>query len=105
MTNLRLRASAAGLLLAAALGHATEPGDATAAVDIAALKSGYLACDRAASQRRLDFGEAAECSRVSERLLRHGFGGDFERLLVWWRAAKHADAAAPADAPVELARR
>jgi hypothetical protein len=98
-------ALAAGLVSVVALGRAAEPVDLTGTeADIAALKVVYLACDRAASQRQLDFGEAAECSVASERLLQHGFGGDFDRLLAWWRSAKLADAALP-DAALELAQR
>jgi hypothetical protein len=57
-------------------------------VPLDALKAAYLACDRDASRRRLDVGEAALCSTVAEQLLQSGFGGDFERLLAWWRSAK-----------------
>ena len=87
-----------------AAGLSTWASEPTAAdVDISALQRAYLACDRAATQRPLSLGEAVECSTVSEQLLRHGFGNDFDRLLAWWRVAKLA-AVEPA-APVELARR
>jgi hypothetical protein len=52
------------------------------------LKALYLACDAAALQRVLNFGEAAHCSVVSETLLHRGFDGDFNALLAWWREAK-----------------
>jgi hypothetical protein len=65
-----------------------------AAVPLAQLKRQYLACDAAASQRLMGSGEAAVCSVVSERLLREGFGGDFDALLSWWREAKSAFSAA-----------
>jgi hypothetical protein len=53
------------------------------------LKALYLACDAAALQRVLNFGEAAQCSVVSETLLHRGFDGDFNALLAWWRQAKN----------------
>jgi hypothetical protein len=103
MKNLLCHAVCAACLSAAGLSARGAEPPAGTEVDIATLQRIYLACDRVASQRPLSFGEAAECSSVSEQLLRHGFGNDFDRLLAWWRVAKLA-AAGPA-APVELARR
>lgn len=42
-------------------------------------------CADAAQENFLDGGTAAACSVRYEALLRHGFGGDFEALLAWWR--------------------
>ena len=58
--------------------------------DIAELKRKYLACDREATTRRLGPGEAQGCSLVAEALLRRGFEGDFERLLLGGGAAGRA---------------
>jgi hypothetical protein len=49
------------------------------------LKSAYLQCERLALATPLDFGTAAQCSMVYEALKQRVFGGDFERLLAWWR--------------------
>ena len=57
---------------------------------VSLLKAEYLACDRAATQAVLAAGAAAYCSTVAEELLTRGFGGDFERLLAWWRGEKQA---------------
>jgi hypothetical protein len=96
------RCAAALLLAVIARAGTATPVDAPvdAPVEIEALKRTYLVCDRAASQRVLDMGEAATCSTAAERLLQAGFGGDFDRLLAWWREAKLAAAA-----PTELVRR
>jgi len=105
MKHLFCRAACAASLIAAGASGLAGEAPAAAGVDIAALQRAYLACDRAATQRPLAFGEATECSIVSEQLLRHGFGNDFDRLLAWWRVAKLAAEPAAPRAPVELARR
>jgi hypothetical protein len=65
-----------------------------AAVDgeVSSLKAAYLRCERGATERLLDMGEAANCSSIYEELLRVGFGGDFNRLLAWWHAERIAEA-------------
>jgi hypothetical protein len=71
-----------------------EQSAAAAAVpgsELAGLERRYLACNRAAMEQALGFGEAAQCSVTYERLLSERFGGDFERLLQWSRAAHRAD--------------
>ena len=77
-------------LLAAAAAHAqTEP----VAIDTAPiewLKSTYLACDRAMSNSRVDADFAQRCAVVGERLKQRAFGGDFDKLLEWWRTERHA---------------
>lgn len=72
------------LALAASGAAPAEP----AAHELAALKRAYLTCDREASRRLLAPGEAMACSVIGEQLLQQGFGGDWERLLAWWRAAR-----------------
>jgi hypothetical protein len=54
-------------------------------VSIDELKRFYLACDRAASDGRLDTAAFMQCSIVYEELKRRAFGGDFGKLLAWWR--------------------
>ena len=88
---------AASLLLATlASNPRAQPPDGThAAVDlfeVRSLKTAYLRCDRAATERLLDMGEAATCSVIYEELLRVGFGGDFKRLLAWWHAERVGEA-------------
>lgn len=61
---------------------------ASAGPDVERLKLQYLACDEASRSRPLASGEAQACSVVAEALLQHGFQGDVERLLDWWRSAR-----------------
>lgn len=74
--------------------RAQPPSGTQAAVDceVRSLKAVYLRCDRAATERLLSMGEAANCSVIYEELLRVGFGGDFKRLLAWWHAERVAEA-------------
>ena len=81
-------------LLSAAHGQPAGPDFSQVPLD--RLKAHYLACDRAATRSVLDPGTAALCSGVAEALLRRGFGGDYDGLLVWWRAAREAPALAAA---------
>jgi hypothetical protein len=55
---------------------------------VESLKDVYLACDHAATQRRLTPAEAMQCSIVAEQLLQRGFDGDLDRLLAWWKPAR-----------------
>jgi hypothetical protein len=57
----------------------------------AQLKHIYLACDLASSSNRLAMQEAMKCSVVSEELKQREFGGDFERMLAWWRTQRQKD--------------
>ncbi|MBT9549413.1 MAG: hypothetical protein IV088_01080 [Hydrogenophaga sp.] len=66
--------------------------DAAAVRELRSLKAAYLRCDRAATERVLDMGEAANCSVIYEALLKVGFGGDFKRLLAWWQAERVTEA-------------
>ena len=95
--TLTIAAIIAGSLLLAALAsnpRAQLPNGTTAAVDpeVRRLKAAYLRCDRAATERLLGMGEAANCSVIYEELLRVGFGGDFKLLLAWWHAERVAEA-------------
>ena len=83
----------AALLLLAPLSsnpRAQPPYDPRPGVDrdVRSLQVAYLRCERAATERLLDSGEAANCSVIYEQLLRVGFDGDFKRLLAWWHAER-----------------
>lgn len=58
------------------------------------LKAAYLQCDRLALAQMLDFATAASCSATYEALKARVFGGDFERLLAWWRQQQDGPVAA-----------
>lgn len=59
------------------------------------LNRAYLECDSSATHRMLDPGEAALCSMVHEALKQRAFGGDFARMLAWWKSARVAAATVP----------
>lgn len=95
--TLSIAATVAASLLLATLPsnpRAQPPNPTHAAVDreLPSLKAAYLRCDRAATERLLGPGDAANCSVIYEELLRVGFGGDFKRLLAWWQAERVAEA-------------
>ena len=58
------------------------------------LETAYIECDRVTSQGRADTDTMTRCSQVGEELLSRGFGGDFDGMLAWWRAARERAAAA-----------
>lgn len=84
------------LLLAALVSSPrAQPPDASRPAtdrEVHQLKMAYLRCGQAATERLLDFGDAASCSAIHERLLKVGFGDDFRRLLAWWHAERVAEA-------------
>lgn len=91
--NAHLRQAALGCLvfhLHIALGHASPPVDASFAQSLttAELKRLYLACDFHASASRLSTSDVMHCSILSEELKNRVFGGDLDRLLVWWRTQR-----------------
>jgi hypothetical protein len=57
-------------------------------VPVDQLKAMYLRCERSAGAGLMDVGDATQCSAVGDELLGRGFGGDFSRLLQWWRDAR-----------------
>lgn len=70
------------------------------------LKTSYLDCERRASVAMLDIGDAANCSVAHEELMQRGFGGDWNRMLAWWksqRAAAEKERWRAADEPVRVA--
>ena len=95
----RLLKSACALLAVNAVAAAPSPPD----VPLAELERRYLVCDHIASTQMLSPIDAAECSEVAERLLQQRFGGDFDRLLRWWRVARQANQ--PVRTPPRDARR
>ena len=107
----RVPVNTRSLLLAAALALASSAAEAEpahlaiAALPLDHLKTAYLACDRAASESALSLSDFQRCGVVGDELLKRGFGGDFDRLLAWWRARETAPArietsAAPAAEPL-----
>jgi hypothetical protein len=62
------------------------------AATIDQLKLAYLECDRRASDGLLDLSDAVYCSTIQEVLKQRGFGGDFDRMLAWWKSEKTAAA-------------
>ena len=56
----------------------------------AALERAFWDCDHAASSRLMDVAEAAECSAVSEAVLRT-FDGNFPAMLAWWERNKFSE--------------
>lgn len=87
MKNTRI-ALAALLAAAAFTARAQPPASALRALPVEQLKKTYLDCDRQTQARLIPFGDAAECSIVADELLARGFGGDFNRLLAWWRTQR-----------------
>jgi len=61
------------------------------AATIEQLKRAYLQCDHDASKGLLSQGDAAICSSVHETLKARAFGGDFDRMLAWWKSTKFSD--------------
>jgi hypothetical protein len=70
--------------------HAGTERTALAAFDADQLKSAYLDCERAAASGLVGSGDAAPCSIVHEVLKERVFGGDFGRMLAWWRTQQAA---------------
>ena len=78
----------AALMACLAAGHAQPVHAPSEADTLQRLKRGYLMCGYTAGVRRLMPSEVAICSDVAQALLEHGFGGDFDRLVAWWRAQR-----------------
>jgi invasion protein IalB len=83
-----LSALAASVAATAAPPLPSDSDTAVAAADVERLQVWYLGCDHASRSAVLGRDTARACSLVAESLLRRGFGGDFERLLAWWRAER-----------------
>jgi hypothetical protein len=50
------------------------------------LEEVFWLCDHAAAVGMIDAAERAICTAVTDELKTEKFGGDFQRLLEWWRA-------------------
>jgi hypothetical protein len=68
----------------------TESKGIAAKVTLDALARMLLACERAAITAPLNGSDAAQCSVVYEEFKLRAFGGDFEKLNVWWRSQQVA---------------
>lgn len=80
-----LHLSVAALCIAASgLTHANP----NSKLSDAALEARFWACDVASIHTVLSPAEGAQCVRWQDELKQRRFGGDFERLLDWWRANK-----------------
>lgn len=71
-------------LAAVGLGHANP----VSRLSDDALEARFWACDVASTHTVLSAAEGAQCVRWQDELKQRRFGGDFERLLAWWRAHK-----------------
>lgn len=68
----------------ALLAQELEIAEATSAQ----LRAAYLECDRITAESRVDQDVMIACHGVAEVLRDRDFGGNFERQLQWWRAAR-----------------
>jgi hypothetical protein len=82
-----------GALQAPAKAGPPQPSAALSSVTPAQLQSAYLQCERQAQAAALDSATAATCSMIYEALKQRVFGGDFDRLLAWWRQQQAQPAA------------
>lgn len=57
---------------------------------IAELEKGFWICDYLGTKRGVDGPHAVTCGANFEELKQTKFGGDFEKLLAWWRLNKIA---------------
>ncbi len=54
------------------------------------LKKAFWFCDHAATKGTIDMNHAAACSAITDELKEKMFGGDFDKLVDWWRENKVA---------------
>ena len=57
-----------------------------ASVEHVDLEEMFWLCDYAASAGRIDANERAICGAITDSLKMERFGGDFGKMLDWWRA-------------------
>jgi hypothetical protein len=57
-------------------------------VDDSRLEALFWDCDLLSTQQALSGGDGALCAMAHDELKQRRFGGDFERLLDWWRSHK-----------------
>ncbi len=70
-----------------------------------ALEARFWACDVASTHTVLSAAEGAQCVRWQDELKQRRFGGDFARLLDWWRAHKAEQHARHLSPQLNAARR
>lgn len=51
----------------------------------------FWLCDYVATTRGVQFTPMEYCGQVMDELKAHKFGGDYERLVQWWRDRKPAE--------------
>ena len=83
-----LMATALALALVGAASAVYAADDDWSQVDSAGLEQMFWDCDTRATQDALSPGDGALCSSLGDAMKNRLFDGDFERLLVWWRAHK-----------------
>lgn len=73
-----------------------------ASAELADLEEAFWICDYTASIHGTSGTDTAACTAVYEAVKERKFGGDFDKLLDWWRQHKPArhEALATADAKV-----
>ena len=91
------------LCIAASVAAHAEPG--TPALADEALEARFWACDVASTRMVLSASDGAQCVRWQDELKQRRFGGDFARLLEWWRAHKAEQHARRLPALVDAAQR
>jgi hypothetical protein len=67
----------------------------------ARLRAADLECDRISARSRVDPDFMTTYTQVGEVLRDRDFGGDFERLLQWWRGGRDASRAQLGEAGAE----
>lgn len=77
-----------------------EPPAMAARLSVATLERAFWDCDALATQVVLPPSLGADCATLADELKRRRFGGDFERMLAWWREHKPLEHAARADGPL-----
>ncbi|MCX7891249.1 MAG: hypothetical protein N2544_02615 [Burkholderiales bacterium] len=93
---------------AAAEGRTTAPQPAqprSAATGFADLERAFWVCDHAATTRGVDGDTGILCVAITEELKEAKFGGDFDRLVAWWRERKPVEHANLEEAAERRARR
>lgn len=86
--------AAAAFFVAAALGFAGSSaadeiaGQQNVAAEIGDLEKAFWVCDWAATTSRIDDQQAIVCGKITTELTEQKFGGDFDKLVAWWRENK-----------------
>lgn len=76
------------LVSSAALAQVADKIPEIEALPMDKLESVHWDCDYMASVNMVDVSDAAICSAVYERLKAEKFGGDFNKMLAWWKENK-----------------